>query len=41
MSTIGLYMTELSTGGAKVATISRELFAIAYRHKEEKLTSPC
>jgi len=40
ISTIGLYMTELSTGGAKVSTISRKLAAISFRHKEEKLPSP-
>ena len=34
-------MTELATGGAKVATISRKLAAISFRHKEEKLPSPC
>ena len=41
ISTIGLYMTELSTGGAKVATISRKLAAISYWHKENQLPSPC
>jgi integrase len=41
ISTIGLYMTELSTGAAKVSTISRKLTAISFRHKEEKLPSPC
>ena len=41
ISTIGLYMTELATGGAKVSTISRKLAAISFRHKEEKLPSPC
>ena len=39
ISTIGLYMTELSTGGAKVSTISRKLAAISFRHKEQKLPS--
>jgi integrase len=34
-------MTELATGGAKVSTISRRLAAISFRHKEEKLPSPC
>ena len=29
INTIGLYMTELATGGAKVATISRKLAAIS------------
>lgn len=41
ISTIGLYMTELSTGGAKVSTISRKLAAISFWHKEQKLPSPC
>ena len=41
ISTIGLYMTDLATGGAKVSTISRKLAAISFRHKEEKLPSPC
>jgi hypothetical protein len=41
ISTIGLYMTELACGGAKVSTISRKLAAISFRHKEEKLPSPC
>jgi hypothetical protein len=41
ISTIGLYMTDLAAGGAKVSTISRKLAAISFRHKEEKLPSPC
>ena len=41
ISTIGLYLTELATRGARVATICRKLAAISFRHKEEKLPSPC
>ena len=41
ISTIGLYVTDLATGGAKVSTISRKLAAISFRHKEDKLPSPC
>jgi integrase len=41
ISTIGLYISDLAAGGAKVATISRKLAAISFRHKEEKLPSPC
>ena len=41
VSTIGLYMTDLATGGAKVATISRRLAAISFCHKENRLPSPC
>jgi site-specific recombinase XerC len=32
---------ELALSGAKVATISRKLAAISFRHKEEKLPTPC
>jgi integrase len=41
ISTIGLYMTQLASGGTKVATISRKLAAISFRHKEVNLPSPC
>jgi integrase len=41
ISTIDLYMTQLATSGAKVATISRKLAAISFRHKENQLPSPC
>jgi integrase len=41
ISTIGLYMTDLAAGGAKVATIGRKLAAISFQHKEQKLPSPC
>jgi hypothetical protein len=41
ISTIGLFISDLATGGAKVSTISRKLAAISFRHKEEELPSPC
>ncbi len=34
-------ITELSTGGAKVSTISRKPAAISYWQKEHQLPSPC
>jgi hypothetical protein len=41
ITTIGLYMMELATGRANVATTSRKLAAISFWHKENKLPSPC
>jgi integrase len=40
-STIGLYITDLAKGGAKVSTINRKLASISYWHKDKGLPSPC
>ena len=40
-STIGLYITDLASGGLKVSTINRKLASISYWHKEKGLPTPC